>query len=121
MLDFLHRLALRLWPWRALFWVLAGLALAGFGLSLFGPSAWRGEVLTVAALALAMWAVIAGGLIYGLQLPPPVVDPASGWRVRLGARIRRLGLKLFALLIGVLVLGASYASLRVLGMALQQL
>lgn len=121
MLEFYHRLALRLWPWRVLFWVLAALAVAVFLLSLFGPVAWRGELLTVAALALAQWAVIAGGLLYGLRQPLPQAGAGAGWWLRLRVRIRRLGLAAFALLLTLLVVGASYATLRVSGMALQQL
>lgn len=120
MLEFYHRLAQRLWPWRAVFWSLAAAAVIAFGVGLFGPVAWRGEVLTVAALALALWAVIAGGLVYGLRQPLPAATADMGWWVRLKLRIRRFGLACFALMLSLLVLGAAYATLRVLGMVLQR-
>lgn len=118
MLERYHRLARRLWPLRMLVWGLALAAAALFFMSLFGPEDWRRESLPAVAVALALWAVVLGGLIYGLRAPLPHSEPSQGRWQRLLVRVRRFGLTGFALALTVLGVLAVLSSARLVSMTL---
>ncbi len=119
MLDFYHRLALRLWPVRWLFWLLGGCGAAAFAATLFGPTQWRVEVYNVSAMTTLLWAVLGIAVSYGFAAPLPERKPGAGAGARLWTGLQRGFLMLFALFVTGFALAVVFATLRTGGMLLQ--
>ena len=121
MLEFYHRLALRLAPFRPLLWLLGMAAVAVFGLTLFGPPHWRQEAYSVAAMALLLWTVLGAGIAYGFRPPLPEVAADAGRWQRLRTGFQRGLLGLYSAFLTVLAVMVLYATARSAGMLLQAL
>ncbi|TVS08521.1 MAG: hypothetical protein EA417_22705 [Gammaproteobacteria bacterium] len=119
MLDFYHRLALRLWPIRWLFWLLGAVGVAAFAVTLFGPAGWRVEVYNVWAMTALLWAVLGVSVAHGFATPLPERNPSAGAGARLWTGLQRGLLTLFALIVTGLALAVGFATLRASGMLLQ--
>lgn len=119
MLDFYHRLALRLWPIRGAFWLLGAVGVAAFAATLFGPNHWRVEVYNVSAMTILLWAVLGMAVSHGFAAPLPQPDPAAGAGQRLWTGLQRGMLTLFALFVTGFAAAVLFATLRTGGMLLQ--
>ncbi|MCC5887917.1 MAG: hypothetical protein JJT88_15895 [Gammaproteobacteria bacterium] len=119
MLEFYHRLALRLRPVRLLFWVLGAGGVAGLAVSLFGPEPWREEIYNVLAMTVLLWAVLGSSIVHGFAAPLPEAAAGAGRAQRFWIGVQRALLGLFALFVSGLALAVAFATLRAGGMLLQ--
>lgn len=121
MLEFYHRLALRLRPVRLLFWILGAGGIAGLAASLFGPEPWREEIYNVLAMTVLLWAVLGGSIVHGFATPLPTAVADAGRAQRFWVGVQRALLGLFALFVSGLALAVAFATMRAAGMLLQYL
>lgn len=119
MLEFYHRLALRLHPVRLLFWVLGVAGVAAFAVTLFGPEPWRDEVYNVFAMTLLLWAVLGASIVHGFAAPLPTAPEGAGAGQRFWIGLQRAMLGLFALFLTGLALAVVFATTRAFGMLLR--
>lgn len=119
MLEFYHRLALRLYPLRFLFWMLGGLGIAAFAATLFGPGPWREEVYNVVAMTVLLWAVLGGSVVHGFAATLPAASEGAGRGQRFWIGLQRAALGLFALFLSGLALAVLFATTRAVGMLLR--
>ena len=111
MLHFYERIAARLYPFRAVFWVIAVATLAGFVAVLFvvpasGDTGWM-----FLALVVLLWAIAALVLVHAFAHPAPVVPRHAPLAARVLGAVGRgarwgLAIAMTALCIAVLVLSA---------------
>lgn len=121
MLEFYHRLALRLRPVRLLFWMLGAGGVAGLAASLFGPDSWREEIYNVLAMTALLWAVLGASIVHGFAASLPAAAAGAGRAQRFWVGVQRALLGLFALFVSGLALAVAFATLRAAGMLLQYL
>lgn len=121
MLEFYHRLALRLRPVRLLFWLLGVAGVAALVVSLFGPVPWRDEIYNVLAMTVLLWAVLGASIVHGFAAPLPEAAAGAGRAQRFWVGVQRALLGLFALFVTGLALAVAFATMRAAGMSLQWL
>lgn len=115
LLRFYDRLAARLFPFRAVFWVLAASALCGFGATLFlAPSA-TDTAWMFLALLVFLWALCVLLLVHAFIHQPPPAATGDPLRLRLWAWCARAGRVLLAVLMTLLCVAVALLSLRVVG------
>lgn len=119
MLEFYHRLALRLHPVRLLFWMLGGLGIVAFAATLFGPVPWRGEVYNVLAMTVLLWAVLGASIVHGFVAPLPAAPDGAGAVQKFWIGLQRAMLSFFALFLTGLGLAVVFATTRAVGMLLR--
>ncbi len=119
MLNFYHRLAVRLRPWRAALWLACALAVAGVLAPMFLVAGETGGRYVFTAITALMWLVALLMVSHGFAAPPPVLAPGLSFRGRWGVRIRRAALWTMALLMTALSALVVFVSLRVLGIWLR--
>lgn len=119
MLEFYHKLALRLYPLRFLFWMLGAAGIAALAGSLFGPQPWRDELYNVFAMTLLLWAVLGGSIVYGFAAALPAAETGAGRGQRFWVGLQRALLGLFALFLSGLALAVLFATTRAVGMLLR--
>lgn len=96
MLEFYARITRRLYPWRAIFWVLAVASVVAFGATVLTSGGGDDSPRLVLAVAVLLWSLSLLMIVYTFIHPLPVIEAGDGWFARLGKRLGRLALWLLA-------------------------
>ena len=112
LLRFYDRLAARLFAFRALFWVLAAGALAGFAATLFVDASPRGPTWLFLALVVLLWALCALVILHSFVHAPPAAGPGAAIGLRLRAWFARAGRGVLAVVMTALNLAVLWLTVK---------
>lgn len=120
MLNFYHRLALKLHRLRHVLWLLAAASLAGFVLMLFDVAGPQAEPYLLPLVLLFAWLLAAISVAYGFAPPLPVAPPGASWWARTKVVLMRSYLWTMAMVMSLVsvavgVLSVRAASLLIIG------
>lgn len=112
MLEFYFRITRRLYPWRAVFWVLTVASVVAFGATVLFSGGGDDSPWLVPAVAVLLWSLSLLLIVYTFIHPLPVIDPGDRWFARLRKRLARFACWLLAWAMTGACLFALYVTLK---------
>ena len=121
MLKLYVTLANRLYRVRGILWLLAALAVAGFGATLFISQGKADEAYMLFSITLLLWSLCLLVIVYTFIIPLPVIERGNGLFSRLKKKLA-LGMRwVLAWTMTLLCVAVVYVSLRAGSIALKNL